>query len=816
MTLHRPRLSWRRSLKLQLLVLVLLFLGGLSAVLFQQVSADVWGGQGPYTGYFSNIVTGDPYCNQFPGQCSGGDVNDVLPPITCNGDTEALPGAAGCIDNVHNLITLLRGANSAGSASRKHASSAFIYWTLLGKQRAFANANGGRDPTGYNIPGVPSNGWTALELLLNAELADGQITINWHEWSTEFPRTYSMFDPGSNQADVAYDKGDGSQTGFSIVIRNKAGKRLYTLFRACANPGGTLLGLPALDNWGLTGKSTVVATAQAGDTVTFKHTVTNNGGITADFSYKIQKKNPTLPGWTDVWGYTATSLGAGRTTNPAYTHNETIPNSATPGQLFCERIDYTNANGPATAANQSPQACVKVVAPLALSCGNANTAPPTIQPGDSFTTDVHVRYGGGPVPTYTAMKLDIPAIGYTGTVPKGPGIKNTGSDLGASFGPIATPPAAPNNYPMTWQLLNGGVVVWSCPGWVSTLALPYFNVFGGDISSGGDFSDNGSSCANPPGDGTISSWYNNKTATAGANALFSAIALGQITGFGSAQDRPGPSNNAPPLGLTFANKGTDVPTDSETFTPEMGGFYAGDPNSPTSNGGVSCLYTPEVPSGTPGPSPAPAILDVSTLGSQAYNYNGDMRLDGGAGIAPGKNVSVFVNGNVYIGSNIFYTNPNAAGNWSVNAAGTSNVPSFTLKVTGGNIYIDHTVSQLDGIYVAEAGGGTGGTIYTCGTALYAPDTAASLVGCNKQLTVNGGFVADQVNLMRTFGTLKDAQAGEFPGNPTRPCGNGPPASVCGAEVFNLSPELYLSNPAVLQPSGAAPTYDSITNLPPVL
>jgi len=70
--------------------------------------------------------------------------------------------------------------------------------------------------------------------------------------------------------------------------------------------------------------------------------------------------------------------------------------------------------------------------------------------------------------------------------------------------------------------------------------------------------------------------------------------------------------------------------------------------------------------------------------------------------------------------------------------------------------------------------------------------------------------------MRTFGTLKDAQAGEFPGNPTRPCGNGPPASVCGAEVFNLSPELYLSNPAVLQPSGAAPTYDSITNLPPVL
>jgi hypothetical protein len=40
--------------------------------------------------------------------------------------------------------------------------------------------------------------------------------------------------------------------------------------------------------------------------------------------------------------------------------------------------------------------------------------------------------------------------------------------------------------------------------------------------------------------------------------------------------------------------------------------------------------------------------------------------------------------------------------------------------------------------------------------------------------------------------------------------------TCAAEVFELSPELYLSTPAIQRPNGGAPQWDSVTSLPPVL
>jgi len=42
------------------------------------------------------------------------------------------------------------------------------------------------------------------------------------------------------------------------------------------------------------------------------------------------------------------------------------------------------------------------------------------------------------------------------------------------------------------------------------------------------------------------------------------------------------------------------------------------------------------------------------------------------------------------------------------------------------------------------------------------------------------------------------------------------STTCAAEVFVLSPELYLSEPHVQHVGGGSATFDSITSLPPVL
>src|SRR5206468_719752 len=96
-----------------------------------------------------------------------------------------------------------------------------------------------------------------------------------------------------------------------------------------------------------------------------------------------------------------------------------------------------------------------------------------------------------------------------------------------------------------------------------------------------------------------------------------------------------------------------------------------------------------------------------------------------------------------------------------------------------------------------------GTISTCSVPgagpfrSYDPSNAAAngMVGaCNSQLVVNGSFVANQVYMARTFGTVSDSA------NP--------------GEVFNYSPETWLSGSSL--PNSQAGSYQSVVGLPPVL
>ncbi len=268
---------------------------------------------------------------------------------------------------------------------------------------------------------------------------------------------------------------------------------------------------------------------------------------------------------------------------------------------------------------------------------------------------------------------------------------------------------------------------------------PYFKVLNSGISAGGDFdqrTDNGGLLAG----------YNDISDPAGtdrgASSQLSALALIKISGVASAQT-PGNITRSP-TDLTFANTGVQVDSTGGE-KPVLGGEFGG-----------KLQLTNET-------APAGSALGASTTANLAtgnYERNGDLTITGG-NLPVNRNVTIFVKGNVYISNNITF---NQSTGWD---AGTA--PSFILHATG-KIYIKPSVTSLAGLYIAQKdSGGSGGKIYTCADSSgFAPLPAKNLYSCNNQLVVYGSFVADQVNLMRTFGSLRDEEP-----NPATPGGPGP-------------------------------------------
>jgi hypothetical protein len=260
---------------------------------------------------------------------------------------------------------------------------------------------------------------------------------------------------------------------------------------------------------------------------------------------------------------------------------------------------------------------------------------------------------------------------------------------------------------------------------------PYFKIYNSDISAGGSFnnctSDGGTlagyaDVSDPPG------------ATRGSSTELSALALVKATGVASAQ---GTSNiNGLPTKLTFANTGVQV-DNTGNESPVLGGQFGGcrkltnetAPSSATSFGGATFPIA-----GKNGP----------------YKHTGNLRVNGSS-LGASQNVSLFVDGDIYIASNVTYGN-----NWQ---AGTA--PSLVVHATG-NIYIASGVKHLAGLYIAQdKPDGSKGKIYTCATAAgsnFTPVATAQLYNsCKNQLVVTGSFVAKQTNLMRTFGSLRDEE-----------------------------------------------------------
>jgi hypothetical protein len=183
--------------------------------------------------------------------------------------------------------------------------------------------------------------------------------------------------------------------------------------------------------------------------------------------------------------------------------------------------------------------------------------------------------------------------------------------------------------------------------------------------------------------------------------------------------------------------------------------------------------------------------NVSSLGTGTFTANGPINISGN--INPNQRTVIYVNGNVTINGNITYP-----GSWNL-----TSMPLLQLVVSG-NIYIDRSVTQLDGLYVAQTGAANTGIIYTCtnGATQYTVNTSGTFnTPCQNKLTVNGAFIAKQVQFLRTKGTVKQSALGEAS------------TSANQSETFNYTPAVWMVQP----PNAASQAkYDSITSLPPIL
>jgi len=365
----------------------------------------------------------------------------------------------------------------------------------------------------------------------------------------------------------------------------------------------------------------------------------------------------------------------------------------------------------------------------------------------------------------------------------------------------------PGEYVLSWTVQwNLGSVseTISCQTDKSSVSnRPYARFYGNDVFAGGGFGDNCSSSgvfdARGYGNGASQSTYKG---TASELAVF---AIGQIQNVlpGSQYLRTGPE------ALAFANTTTSL------VVPDTGGFGGG-------FGSVLCSpdYYSKASSANVLPNKATNDLsaDISTSGSYRYGSGGKTVLTTGAGIADGKRLVIYVDGDVQIKASPTgrFGYSNASGNWP---GGLADVPSLYV-IASGNIYIDSDVTTMDGVYIAQQRptdiSDETGRIYSCSRNANNPaanlsdkgaggDAAFVLSNCNRKLTVNGSFLAKRVYLLRSLGTVNDGKPYESYKDATNKI----------AEIFRFTPEIYLIEAGGgLPPRSTTAKIDSIVALPP--
>ena len=307
----------------------------------------------------------------------------------------------------------------------------------------------------------------------------------------------------------------------------------------------------------------------------------------------------------------------------------------------------------------------------------------------------------------------------------------------------------------------------------SIVDRPYFRAFGNDVYSGAGF---GTGCAATTTN-IIGFAKRVGTSWVGSGAQLGVFAGGDVRGFTSrSMVDTGRASD-----LTFSNVSPVAGTNGGRF----GATFCSD--NFWASRSTTITTTPGIP---------PPLQNLA---------NGQHQFSSGSTITAtgtvNNRIAVYIDGDLRIGGSGITT--------STSWASIANIPSVYVVVRG-NIYIAPSVTQLDGIYVAQPNATSplgGGRIFTCADITSAtPQTATFtfLVNtCRTKLTVNGALVATKVNFLRTSGSLRTATAVE------------PMTSNNIAEVIRFVPDAFMSQPASNSEQQVG-NFDAVISLPPSL
>lgn len=398
------------------------------------------------------------------------------------------------------------------------------------------------------------------------------------------------------------------------------------------------------------------------------------------------------------------------------------------------------------------------------------TGPTSANPGDQVCMSMTIRPGSG---FAQADGTVIPPIGPTSE----PSIACTTV--------VARPYVRTYGYDSFIGISNGSRGT-ECPGWHDAL----YKLAIGDTSA--QF---------------VNGFAKPGVRTLGAGSQLGLLSLGPVSGFGSAVLRNGPPTSI--KGLTFANTG--VPNDGGLLT---NGYV----HCPNDYFGISKTGMTSFGGGAIDVGNA-ALFPANSGIHRIFKSAGNLTVRGTVPV--GVQIIIYTNGNLVVSGNVNYSpGPYASEDL---------IPSLIVNVHG-NMYVSSNVTNLDGSYVVQPQAApNSGRIFTCTDRTSSPvgapfqdNTAgrtAMIAQCGSQLTVHGQFVAQAVIMNRTYGSLRYSKAGERPrGTPAdlHSCG-GVLNLICGSEVFDVTPDLYIGPTALPANTGSTlGSYDYIVSLPPVL
>lgn len=395
-----------------------------------------------------------------------------------------------------------------------------------------------------------------------------------------------------------------------------------------------------------------------------------------------------------------------------------------------------------------------------------DSTPATLDGGMTFTRIIQKTAPGGP-----PINVAFGPVGTTFTSADAVTSYSIAAyNLGDKYCPVIS-----MNYTKGRANRLGNVVDLSTPAnpasnCSTVAAYPIVRAYGGDVAAGFSACTGWNNTASAFGD--IIAWVKDAVG-GGSGTSLASFGKGKTVDFSTGLGKTAP--NGPPLFLTFAS------TDKINM-PFGAGACPFDYWS-AANGNI------------------PVTTDVTALGAGTFKTAGSTTISASGAMNGTK--TIYVDGDAYVTNSVQY---DQSSNWTLDT-----LPSFSL-IVHGNIYISPSVTNLDGLYVAQPvrqanGSYTGGEIRTCVQDASGKSPADSTIPsfyerCKTNLTVTGAFVAKTIRLQRTKGSRKDSNNAD----------NAAAALNNTGEIFIFSPEIWLRSPAL----GNSKQYDSITALPPVL